>query len=493
MRKIGSLKNTNTRLMALLLSGVTLCSMAGCSKGEEKKKIDNSEVTLSSSQLMNNYICDELEENNHEKYFEISEETEKTFAALLNLDYIVAHANNEKNDVVTALSYLFDNTKIVDEFFEDYEKFIDAYRAYILSLNDSSKFIGLSGYLLNDEYLQDENELECLRKDKLAFKGIEDLTKRSMDTTLSEEANEIFSLTYNFFVNGDSIKVDGIDIKKSELSYGVQLVLEEYAKIININVRSYVNEEKRVDLDNSLNALSSKSKMNANLVKFNTNSVDLANLNINLKNVVIGEADPDMINLFNAKCENLKTLVNATDEEISAAVILSNMNYIDVTTLKTLIYENGGSVDVLVDRCNSFISKLVKSDIDTFDPYFKEDEDYISNYIVTQGTLNAIRNISASTDKGNFDSNGNVIFLTNFLACDPKCTFNYDDSKYGYNSQNNAGNYITYKMIENSFESICPSSDRLSNIRDFTKNYNPEDIIISDIQSKCGESYVKAK
>lgn len=486
-------ENNKKRGIALLLAGTMAGTMCACSKEENVKK-EETKDELTSAQVMCNNILDEVEENDIEKTISITDEVERTFATLMNIDYIIAAATlSDDNKVVeTSLQFLFPNDKITDEYFEDYERFVDPYRACMIQLENSNGFIGLSKYLVEEDTI-----------DYKVYSAIENITKEIMDDV---NAKENYNKIFNFFTQDGTINIEGKEVKKSELSYGAQLAIEEYAKIVNVRLRNVIDQETREELDSNLTNLSSKRYVNALITKFSTNSIDVANLNINLDNVVVGEPTEELINLYKEKLENLKANAtgkyNLTDAEAAATVIVANMNYFDVTTLKTLLYENGG-LDTVIENFESCAEKVAQSGDTSFNPYFEEDkEDYINNATATMGSIKMINELRGSLQDNfttqSFDNNALTRYMQLFLSLSDKHTFTYtgeNGKKYvvGYNQLTNSGDYIVYELITEGMEDICPESKVLKSIEETVSKYDPEVQLRSDIASKCGESYVKIK
>lgn len=494
-----NIKKINTKLIATGLSFIMMGSMVGCQKQETKKETETPKTTQSTIDTMYKNVNNEIKVNTADESFTITQEEEKAFATLINMDYISAEiVNNE-----TALSKLYPNGMTLDKFISNYERFIDAYREYTLNLKDSNKFILLGEYLIDET-----------TKDYFAFKYIENMIKSDInlknqkETTideLKEAFNAHYEILYKFYNGEKEIKLTTGDlVKVTDLSYGAQMVIEEYGKIFSVLSKDYLDTEKRENLDNVLDAHNSKSHVENNFIKSTKKD---ANEDTNIG--IIGEADQEKVEAFNKTVDSvtvqLDEQIKATQAEIKSVVIVSNIEYFDPTTLEILVKDTASDFDEVMLNSKSLLKKVAINNIVNFAPYILETKT-IKNKELTQseidtigtiGTEKAIQSIGKTRiEKETFDENKTVDYLVRFLALDPKAVYTYKDGEktvnVDYNTLSEGAKFVTYSLIKDEFNNVCMDSVRFENIKEIVEeNYNPEKILESFYQETCNKTLTK--
>ena len=487
-----NIKKINTKLIATGLSFIMMGSMVGCQKQETKKETETPKTTQSTIDTMYKNVNNEIKVNTADESFTVSPEEEKAFATLINMDYISANIIDNE----TALSKLYPEGITSDKFISNYERFIDAYREYTLNLKDSNKVILLGEYLIDET-----------TKDYFAFKYIENMIKSDInlknqkETTideLKEAFNAHYKILYKFYNGEKEIKLTTGDlVKVTDLSYGAQMVIEEYGKIFSVLSKDYLDTEKRENLDNVLDAHNAKSHVENNIKKFTEKD---ANEDTNIG--IIGEADKEMVKQFNNTVDSvtvqLDEKIKATQTEIKSTVIISNIEYFDPTTLEVLIKDTANDFDTVLLNAKSLLNKVARNNITNFAPYIVENKDhYMTDKTGTILTEKAIQSIGKTRiEKETFDENKTVDYLVRFLALDPKAVYTYKDGEktvnVDYNTLSEGAKFVTYSLIKDEFNNVCMDSVRFENIKEIVEeNYNPEKILESFYQETCNKTLTK--
>lgn len=450
----------NTKLIATGLSFVMVGSFAGCAKQAAKDTKTNN-TPISTVETMYNDVNKELDNNLLEKDINASAEEEKAFTTVLNMDYISTVVLEDE----CALNMLYPDGITSDEFISKYERFIDAYREYVLTNNS---FISLSSYLIDET-----------TNDYYAFKYIDNIILRDMDNKDTIKAD--YDLLLGFFKGETEIKLENEKtVTVTDLSYGAQMVIEEYGKLFSILSKDTLTTEARAELDNILVAHNSKSHIVNNIKKFVSKD-----LNEDSNIGIIGEADKEKVEAYNKVVsyvkETLKDNVEVKENEAESVVITANMEYFDPTTLEVLV-SNIGSIEDVMNNSNSLLNKIANKNVTNFVPYIEGTEKYVTDVVGTLGTEKVISGIDSTNG---IDKDANANYLFRFFVLDPKASYSYNDAKVDYNTLTEGAKYVSYKLTTSKFETVDANSEKYANLKEVVNNYDPENILVSFYTENC--------